>query len=211
MPIHTSVKSVTATPDAPARVCARPTMKTSGTHAASAPSTASGPPRCAATSSPAKPRKPARRTGWAASSMANASCRQTQPSRISPATKYHSPSTTIATAKPMAGIAAMPRAARSELWLARLAATEPPLALGVLREGPLEGLAREVGPQLVGEDQLRVGRLPGQVVRQPLLAAGADDEIGVVHLRRVEQPREVVLVAPGEAPRGVDDLRAPAV
>src|SRR4051812_7993319 len=174
-------------PGAPARVWARPTRKTSGTQAASAPSTASGPPWWAATSRPAKPRNPARRTGCAASSMAKASCRQTQPSRISPATNGHSPSTTMATAKPIAGIAAMTRAARSELWLVRLAATEPPLALAVLRQRRLEGLAGEVGPQLVDEDQLRVRRLPHQVVRQAPLPARADHEVGVVHLGRVEQ------------------------
>src|SRR6185436_6453545 len=159
----------------------------------------------------AKPMKPARRTGWAASSIANASCRQTQPSRISPTVNGHSPSTTMTTAKAIAGIAAITRAARSEPWLRRLAATEPPLALAVLGQRRLEGLAREVGPQLIGEDQLGVRRLPQQVVRQPPLAARADDQVGVVHLRRVEQGGEVGLVAAGEARGGVEDLRAPAV
>src|SRR3954451_11188367 len=117
----------------------------------------------------------------------------------------------MAAAKAIAGIAAMTRAARSELWLRRLAATEPPPALAVLGQRRLEGLAGEVGPQLVAEDELGVRGLPQQVVRQPPLAAGADDEVGIVHLRCVEQPGEVVLVAAAE-PRGrVDDLRAPAV
>src|SRR5438270_10699036 len=114
-------------------------------------------------------------------------------------------------AKAIAGIAAMTRAARSELWLRRLAATEPPPALPELGERGLEGLAREVGPQLVAEDELGVGRLPEQVVGQALLAAGADDEVGVVHLGRVEQRGEVGLVAAAEARGGVEDLRAPAV
>ena len=55
--------------------------------------------------------------------------------------------------------------------------------------------AVEVGPQLVGEDQLGVGGLPQQVVGQPLLAAGADDQVGVVHLGRVEQRAERLLAA----------------
>src|SRR3954454_1680029 len=101
-------------------------------------------------------------------------------------------------AKRIAGIAMTTRAARSEPWLRRLAATEPPPALAVLGQGRLEGLAREVGPQLVAEDELGVGRLPEQVVRQPPLAAGADDDVGVMHLGRVEQPPEVGLIAAGE-------------
>src|SRR5438094_8764326 len=106
-------------------------------------------------------------------------------------------------AKAMAGIAAMTRAARSELWWRRLPATEPPLALAERARGRLEGLAGEVRPQLVAEDELGVGRLPQQVVGQPLLAARADDEIRLVHLGRVEQPREVGLVAAGEPRRRV--------
>src|SRR3954454_24391802 len=155
--------------------------------------------------------KPARRTGWAASSIQNASCRQTQPRAMSAIVNVQSPTATIVTANPIAGIAAMTRAARSELWLRRLAATEPPLALAVPRQGGLERLACEVGPQLVDEHQLGVGRLPHQVVRQPPLAARADDEVGVMHLGRVEQRSDAGLVAAGEAGGGVDDLRWPAV
>src|SRR5947207_13810260 len=113
----------------------------------------------------------------------------------------------MAIAKRMAGIAAMTRAARSEPWLRRLAATEPPLARAVLRQCGLEGLASEVGPQLVAEDQLAVGGLPEQVVRHPPLAARADHQVGVVHLGRVEQPREVRLVAAVEARGRVDHPR----
>src|SRR4051812_33862447 len=111
----------------------------------------------------------------------------------------------------MAGIATTMRAARSEPWLRRLAATEPPLAPAVLRQRGLEGLAREVRPQLVAEDELAVRRLPEQVIGQPPLAAGADHEFGVVHLGGVEQPREVGLVAAREARGGVEDLRPAAV
>ena len=47
----------------------------------------------------------------------------------------------------------------------------------------LERLAGEVRPQLVGEHELGVRRLPDQEVRQPLLAARADHEVGIVHGR----------------------------
>src|SRR2546423_12792700 len=110
----------------------------------------------------------------------------------------------------MAGIATTTRAARSEPWLRRLAATEPPLARPVLRQRGLKGLAREVRPQLVAEDELAVRRLPEQVVGQPPLATGADHEVGVVHLGRVEQSREVGLVPAVEARGRVEDLRAAA-
>src|SRR4051812_28987380 len=207
-PIHPSANAVTAMPEAPARGWMSAIRNVSGTVAASAPSTASGPPRCAATSIPAKPMNPARRTGCAPESMVNASGTQTQPSRISPTVNGHSPSTTIATAKAMAGIAAITRAARSELWLDRLAATEPALPGAVLLQRGLERLAGEVGPQLVAEDELGVGGLPQQVVGQPLLAAGADHEVGVVHLGRVQQVREGPLAPSLVARRRVEDLRA---
>ena len=63
----------------------------------------------------------------------------------------------------------------------------------------LEGLAVEVGPQLLAEDELRVGALPEQVVGDPLLAAGADQQVGVVHLGRVEAVAELLLGVPLEA------------
>jgi len=43
-------------------------------------------------------------------------------------------------------------------------ATEPPPARAVLLERGLERLAREVGPELVAEDQLGIRRLPEQVL-----------------------------------------------
>src|SRR3954447_2818283 len=210
-PTQTSANSVTAIPGAPARGWASATRNVSGTAAASAPRTASGPPACAAHSSPAKPTKPAKRTGCPAASRSKASPRQTKPSAIRPATKTQSPKYTMRAAKAIAGTATTTRAARSELWLRRLAATEPPLARAVLGQRGLEGLAGEVGPQLVAEHQLRVGRLPHQVVGQPVLAARADDEVGVVHLGRVEQLAECLLAPAGVARGGVDDLGAPAV
>ena len=57
----------------------------------------------------------------------------------------------------------------------------------------------EVRPQLLAEDELRVGALPEQEVRDPLLAAGADQEVGLVHLGRVEVAAELLLAAPLEA------------
>src|SRR5919201_2071187 len=44
----------------------------------------------------------------------------------------------------------------------------------------------EVRPQHGREVQLRVGGLPEQEVRDPLLAGGPDDEVGVRHVRVVE-------------------------
>src|SRR5205085_6964760 len=49
--------------------------------------------------------------------------------------------------------------------------SEPSLPGLVLGQRGLEGGAVEVGPELLAEDQLRVGALPEQVVGDPLLAA----------------------------------------
>src|SRR5689334_9003804 len=99
-------------------------------------------------------------------------------------------------AKTMAGIATRTRAPRSDLCgLCALMSppAEPALARVELRQAALERRAVEVGPQLVGEHELRVCGLPQQVVRDPLLAARSDDEVRVVHLGRVEMLAELLL------------------
>ena len=52
----------------------------------------------------------------------------------------------------------------------------------------------EVRPERVGEDELGVGELPEQEVREPQLARGADQQVGVGQLGRVELRGERVLV-----------------
>src|SRR5213076_1917326 len=88
---------------------------------------------------------------------------------------------------------------------------EPPLTSRVLIERSSEILHLEIRPQPLREHELRVRGLPEQVVRQAPLAARPDEDLGVVHLGRVEQLRELLLVASLEAPRGIDDLRTAAV
>jgi hypothetical protein len=109
-------------------------------------------------------------------------------------------------AKITAGTPATIRPRRSALTRS---APEAPLARRELLQRRLERRAVEVGPQLVAEDELGVRRLPEQVVRQALLAAGADHEVGVVHLGRVEQRAERLLPAALVALGGVEDLRRP--
>ena len=72
------------------------------------------------------------------------------------------------------------------------------------------------------EDELRIGRLPGQKVRDALLARGADDEVRIRECRgyrglprrypfdiiRIEGPRLHLL---GQRPHGADDLLATAI
>src|SRR5438876_1036195 len=61
-----------------------------------------------------------------------------------------------------------------------------PLAPAVFRNRFLERGTVEVGPVNRNEHQLTVSRLPKQEVGQALLTAGADDEVGVGQIRRVE-------------------------
>ena len=111
-------------------------------------------------------------------------------------------------AKAIAGIATRTRAPRSEraprrrggAGGARGAAAAP---ARVAISGPRSGAgapsysasaasksAREKsGHSTSVKHELRVGGLPHQVVREPLLAARADDQVGVVHLGRVEVAR----------------------
>src|SRR5581483_6299019 len=88
-----------------------------------------------------------------------------------------------------------------------LATPEAAAARGEGLEALHERLPREVRPQLVAKHQLGVRALPQQVVRDPLLAAGADDQIGVVHVGRVEVGAEIVLGTTIKGSRRVEDLR----
>src|SRR5205814_10061558 len=89
-----------------------------------------------------------------------------------------------------------------------------PSACIVLERGT-KILAAEVGPELVDEHELGVGRLPEQEVRDPQLPGRADQQVGVRHLRLVEEGGEPLLVESRgidirfeRAPRRGDDLRA---
>jgi hypothetical protein len=73
-------------------------------------------------------------------------------------------------------------------------AAEAALALLVVLDGLQQVDAAEVGPEAVGDEDLRVGDLPQQEVRDALLARGADDQVGVGHVPRVEVVGDVVLV-----------------
>jgi len=74
--------------------------------------------------------------------------------------------------------------------------SEPSLPAMELAHGLGEVALLEVRPHAVGEDQLGVGALPEQEVRESLLAAGTDQQIDVRHrpavvVRRIgEEPRE---------------------
>src|SRR5438552_18823344 len=123
--------------------------------------------------------KPARRAGRARSYIPYSSCRHTHPKTNSPRAKSEPPTMTRNRARAIAGRAASTRAPRSEgFWRAwpraaapraraAISGPSPPAesaaALRELGERLLERLAREVGPQLVPEHELGVGRLPQQV------------------------------------------------
>src|SRR6201992_344118 len=100
---------------------------------------------------------------------------------------------------------------KKSLTRAPSTAPEAPLALRVGAQRTLERRPVEVRPQLLGEDELRVGALPEQIVGDPLLAAGSDQAVAIVHVGRVEMTAELLLGAPLEVSRRVDGLRPTAV
>src|SRR3954452_2673664 len=67
-----------------------------------------------------------------------------------------------------------------------LSAAEAAVPRGVVAQSAQEVDPAEVGPVDVGEVELRVRGLPEQEAGQPLLAAGADDEVRVRLPARVE-------------------------
>src|SRR5271170_5049612 len=62
-------------------------------------------------------------------------------------------------------------------------ASEAAFAALVVGEGFEEMDAAEVRPEAVGDEDFSVGNLPEEEVGDALLAGGADDEIGVGHVR----------------------------
>src|SRR5437764_13250832 len=72
--------------------------------------------------------------------------------------------------------------------------TETPVASLELAHRLEQMLSAEVGPQHVGEDELAVGELPQQEVRDPKLARRANHDIGIGHLRVVEMAGDGALV-----------------
>ena len=79
-------------------------------------------------------------------------------------------------------------------------------------------LASEIGPQDIGEDELAVGRLPHEIVRQAVLTGGAHQEFGVRHVGCVQTLGDGLLVdlvgrdaLTHDLTNGVDELGLAAV
>src|SRR5438105_7680922 len=96
--------------------------------------------------------------------------------------------------------------------------SKAPLPPGVRADGLVEILHREVRPERGRRPHLRVGDLPQKEVRYAQLAAGADEEVRVRMVRRVQARRDRRLVdvirlhaVADDPPNGVDDLGAAAV
>ena len=56
----------------------------------------------------------------------------------------------------------------------------------ILGDGLFQCGAVEIRPVGWNEHQFTIGRLPEQEIRQPLFAAGANDEIGIGDVGRIE-------------------------
>src|SRR5262249_46935280 len=55
----------------------------------------------------------------------------------------------------------------------------PPLASAIIGDRLLQLRSAEIRPQRLGEDKLGIGALPQQEIADALLAAGADQQIGI--------------------------------
>src|SRR5215469_16589124 len=69
-----------------------------------------------------------------------------------------------------------------------------PLAPTIIGDCLLQIVTAEIGPQRLGEDELGIGALPQQEVADALLAAGADQQIGIGDVGGEEMPRDHVLI-----------------
>src|SRR5688572_22672563 len=99
-------------------------------------------------------------------------------------------------------------------------APEAPLAPAVPGERLLESRRVEVGPQALGEKQLRIRKLPEQEVADSLLAPGADEQVrlGRIGHREIlgkmlfgDAARDGAGLLAGKARQRLQDVPAPAV
>src|SRR5688500_17456134 len=65
-------------------------------------------------------------------------------------------------------------------------AAKPALAAAIFRDRSFQSRAVKIGPIGWHENQFAISRLPQQKIRQPLLAAGPDDDIGIGQVGSVE-------------------------
>ncbi len=79
-------------------------------------------------------------------------------------------------------------------------------------------LAAEIGPQHIGENEFAVGRLPHEVIGEPILPRGANQQFGVGHIGGIQPLRDGALIdlfgrdALGhDGPHGVNQLSPTAV
>src|SRR5205085_11786394 len=132
--------------------------------------------------------RPARRAEAAASAGRARGARSTL--RPAPA-----PRATIHRGRRGRGRPAVARLRRASATRTRsLAAAEAPLAAGVFGQGRPEVVHGEVRPRLVDEDELRVGELPEEEVRDPAVAPGPDQQVRVRKLGLVPRTGPRVLV-----------------
>src|SRR3569623_1577739 len=79
------------------------------------------------------------------------------------------------------------------------------ISAGIVLEHLAERRFVEIRPVLLDEDEFGIGALPKQEVRDPLLAAGADDDVRIGHARGVERaPDGVFGDVFGLQPAGTD-------
>src|SRR3569623_1047761 len=67
------------------------------------------------------------------------------------------------------------------------------IAAGIVFEHLAERGLVEIRPVLFNENELGIGALPEQEIREPLLAAGADNDVRIGHARGVERAPDGVL------------------
>src|SRR5690606_5107687 len=68
------------------------------------------------------------------------------------------------------------------------------IARAVFGQRAGQGLLGEIGPIVVDEDELRIGRLPQQEIAEALFAARPDDDVRIRNVRGLEMGGEELLI-----------------
>src|SRR5919201_5294484 len=176
------------------------------------------PPRCAPSSASTAPAYAAGTRGRSERTSSEYSCSASTAATAARAKSHQPPRYTIprTSGRPIA--ATSTREVRFDIGRLRSAAAEATPSARIVLQCGAQVVAAEVGPELVHEHELGIRELPQEKVRDPQLPGGADEQIGVRHLRLVQQRGEALLVEPvrsdarlDRAPRCLDDLGTTAV
>src|SRR5919204_232454 len=154
------------------------------------------PPRCAPSNASTAPTYAAGTSGRSERTSSEYSCNASIAATAASAKSHQPPRYTIPSTSGRPIAATSTREVRLDIGRLRSAAAEATPSTRIVLDCGAQVVAAEVGPELFHEDKLGIRKLPQEEIRDPELTRCADQQVGVRHLRLVEERGEELLVEP---------------